>query len=157
MASAPQVATFVGPVTAIPVLLFSGFFVSFKTIPTYLQWSSYVSYVRWDPVLWPEAPCPGLPWAGERMGLPGACGDSHGVLCPRYGFEGVILTIYAMEREDLECLEDFCPFQKPIKILQELDVEEAKLYLDFLILGIFFVILRLLAYLVLRYKVKSER
>lgn len=62
-----------------------------------------------------------------------------------------------MERGHLTCLDEQCPFRDPQIILRELDVEEAKLYMDFLVLGIFFFALRLLAYLVLRYRVKSER
>ncbi|KAI2664683.1 ATP-binding cassette sub-family G member 4 [Labeo rohita] len=71
--------------------------------------------------------------------------------------QGVILSIYGMNRSELECPGVVCKFQKPEEVLQLLDVEDAKLYVDFMVLGVFFLILRLATYLVLRYKVKSER
>ncbi|MEQ2203135.1 ATP-binding cassette sub- G member 4, partial [Xenoophorus captivus] len=74
-----------------------------------------------------------------------------------YSFEGVLLSIYGMNRSEMECPGKVCKFQQPEEVLQLLDVEDAKLHVDFIVLGIFFVILRLTTYLVLRYKVKSEK
>lgn len=42
-----QVAVFLAPAIAIPMLLFSGFVVTLKAMPSYLHWISYVSFVRY--------------------------------------------------------------------------------------------------------------
>lgn len=128
-AVAPNVPTavFVAPVTGIPVLLFSGFFVSFDTIPKYMQWITYVSFAR-------------------------------------YSWEGMIVAIYGSERGALSCEENKpCYFRHSGDVLDSLDINEAaltltqgKFYFDCIVLGLFFITLRLVTYMVLRYKVKNS-
>lgn len=115
-----EAGVFLGPVSTIPTILFSGFFVNFDTIPGYLQWVTYVSYVR-------------------------------------YAFEGAMLSIYGMDREKLKCSEMYCHFRSPKKFLEEMSMDESEYWLDAVALITIFVVLRIIAYFVLRWKVHSIR
>eukprot|EP00057_Strongylocentrotus_purpuratus_P020375 XP_011674849.1 PREDICTED: ATP-binding cassette sub-family G member 4 [Strongylocentrotus purpuratus] len=113
-----KVAVFVGPVSSIPILLFSGFFVTLDNIPSYLRWMSYGSFVR-------------------------------------YSYEGVMISVYGHDRGPIPCKsQDHCIFETAQDILDELDIGSDNLTLDFGVLAVFFIILRVICYCILRMKVK---
>jgi len=75
----------------------------------------------------------------------------------RYGFEGTALATYAFGREKLKCRQTYCHFKAPETTLEELDMLDADYRLDIIALVVIFVILRISAFLFLRWKLKSNR
>lgn len=113
-----ETGVYLGPVTTIPVVLFSGFFIHFDAIPTYLQWLTYLSYVR-------------------------------------YGFEGSMLAVYGYGREKMDCSIEYCHFRVPSMFLKEMTMEKANIWVDVGALSALFVFIRIITYLVLRFKLKN--
>ncbi|XP_017760069.1 PREDICTED: ATP-binding cassette sub-family G member 4 [Eufriesea mexicana] len=111
---------FIGPVSSVPIVLFSGFFVNFDAIPKYLKFLSYVSYVR-------------------------------------YSFEGAMISVYGYNRAKLKCSEAYCHFKSPTKFLEEMSMQNAVFWLDAVALTGFLLTLRVIAYFVLRLKLRSLR
>ncbi|XP_017760119.1 PREDICTED: ATP-binding cassette sub-family G member 1 [Eufriesea mexicana] len=75
----------------------------------------------------------------------------------RYGFEGTALATYSFAREKLKCFQVYCHFKNPETTLEELDMLDADFTLDILALLLIFVVLRIAAYLFLRWKLKTAR
>lgn len=75
----------------------------------------------------------------------------------RYGFEGTALATYSFGRKKLQCLQPYCHFKKPTETLEELDMKNADFTLDVLALLLIFLVLRIAAYMFLRWKLKSSR
>jgi len=75
----------------------------------------------------------------------------------RYGFEATALATYGFEREKLKCFQTYCHFKSPKTTLEELDMLESDIRLDIAALIAIFVILRIAAFLFLRWKLKKQR
>lgn len=75
----------------------------------------------------------------------------------RYGFEGTALATYGFNRTRLECHQPHCHFKKPVTTLTELDMLDASYYVDIVALVIIFFVLRVAAFVFLRWKLLSVR
>lgn len=75
----------------------------------------------------------------------------------RYGFEGTALATYGYGREKLKCFQTYCHFKSPMTTLEELDMVDADFTLDIVALIVIFFVLRISAYLFLRWKLKNAR
>nr|CDS29201.1 ATP binding cassette sub family G [Hymenolepis microstoma] len=120
-----EVSVFLGPATGIPIILFSGFFITLDTIPKYLQWLSYSSFTR-------------------------------------YAFEGSMKGIYGNNRTTLNCSKrpsTSAPMPclgDPESVLNLLSISRYHYGIDFIVLIIFFIALRFLCFIVLRWRARNS-
>ncbi|XP_055683540.1 ATP-binding cassette sub-family G member 1 isoform X1 [Lutzomyia longipalpis] len=75
----------------------------------------------------------------------------------RYGFEGTALATYGYNREKLKCYQTYCHFKSPTTTLEELDMLDANFTLDIVALLVIFLVLRVAAFLFLRWKLRTAR
>jgi len=112
--------TFVGPTMSVPVMMFAGFGVTLRDMPSYLKWGTYVSYLR-------------------------------------YGLEGYVSAIYGYGRKVLDCVELYCHYRFPDKFLHEITMTGDQFWNDVIALSITLLILRVLTYFLLRWKLRALR
>lgn len=76
----------------------------------------------------------------------------------RYGLEGVIAAIYGLNREVLECPVDmYCHYRNPQKFLSDISMQSDQFWNDIIALLITLFFLRIVAYVLLRYKLSAMR
>ncbi|VDO08435.1 unnamed protein product [Rodentolepis nana] len=120
-----EVSVFLGPATGIPIILFSGFFITLDTIPKYLQWLSYSSFTR-------------------------------------YAFEGSMKGIYGNNRTTLNCTKkpsssvSMPCLGEPQSVLNLLSISRYHFGVDFIVLILFFIALRFLCFIVLRWRARNS-
>ncbi|XP_065204775.1 ATP-binding cassette sub-family G member 4-like isoform X2 [Planococcus citri] len=75
----------------------------------------------------------------------------------RYGFEGTAIATYGYNRTKLNCFQQYCHFRNPTTTLKELDMVDSKFELDIIALIIIFLVLRIAAFIFLRWKLIAVR
>lgn len=75
----------------------------------------------------------------------------------KYGFEGLMLSIFGYDREKMPCNEIYCHFVYPKKFLEQMDMTDATYsHCVYFLVGLI-VFIRLLAFLALYVQIRRRR
>lgn len=73
----------------------------------------------------------------------------------RHGFEGAMLSLYDYDRPPLDCAQPYCYFRSPSKFLETFDMDQSSYWLCIVGMLVYFVVMRVIGYFLLRFKLKS--
>ena len=96
---------------------------------------------------------------GHGDSLEGYMSFLMGLSYIRYGLVAIVLSIYGMNRGELTCEYQeigYCHYKNPELLLRDLGMADATLWGQIIALLSFTVAYRIVAYLVLRYRLTSE-
>lgn len=76
----------------------------------------------------------------------------------RAGFQGIVYSIYGLNRRDLYCPEElyYCHYKEPIKFLQEMDIVDVDLVSNISVIVIIWSIMNAATYLTLWLKLNKR-
>jgi len=151
-------AVFLGPITTVPIMLFGGFFVRISTIPFYLRYFSYLSFMRYafeasvvtlygfdrchvDPQLISRNASSKPEWMGYATMILGEGGEKF-------------VDSFARTLGGAYDPEAGKPYQS--SVLDQYNVDQEYFYLNLGILMLFFLIIRIITYFVLSAKINKK-
>ncbi|XP_068085364.1 ATP-binding cassette subfamily G member 4 [Anabrus simplex] len=74
----------------------------------------------------------------------------------RYSLVGMSLSIFGMNRQDMDCAATYCYHQDPKILLRDLGMAGDSIYVQFLVMAGFYTFYRVAAFLALRYRLSLE-
>lgn len=74
----------------------------------------------------------------------------------RYALEGTVDATYGYGRKKLQCNELYCHFQVPSKFIRDMDMQRNDFFSAFLILIIYLICLRAIAFAVVAWRIKQK-
>ncbi len=75
----------------------------------------------------------------------------------RYAFQGSMVATYGFDRPPLTCSQAYCHFRYAQKFLEQFDLGQSSYYMSVVGLLIFFILIRVAGYIVLRFKLRHVR